>query len=81
MFENRCPLDEMIDQLLFSRNETARDFCRRLGVSQSAINHWKSGTSKPSRDNVAKLAKVLRAKKKVPLLIHFRTRREDAQGQ
>jgi len=41
------------------RRVSVSEFAKALGVSQALISHWMSGSRKPGREVVAKVAKVL----------------------
>lgn len=48
-------LNQKLDKIKWSQDTLAR----KLGVRQASVSKWVSGKTKPSRDNVMKLAEVL----------------------
>ena len=51
-------LAEIVRKIRRLRSQSQEDFGERLGVSQTAIRNWESGTTQPSLDNLAAIAEV-----------------------
>jgi transcriptional regulator with XRE-family HTH domain len=48
-----------IRELRKARGMTQADLAKLVGVDQSAVAQWETGTSGPHRKNLAKLAQIL----------------------
>lgn len=50
---------EWLDITLENRGVSGRTLADQIGVHENAVSRWRSGTSTPTSDNVAKMARVL----------------------
>jgi transcriptional regulator with XRE-family HTH domain len=51
-------LAEIVKKIRKMRSQSQQDFGERLGVSQTTVRNWESGTTEPSLDNLAAIADV-----------------------